>query len=125
AFLKDAAATRAKVKELVGDQDNPAEKVRKIYRFVQEKIGTEEARVDRTDQTAVADPNNVDDVLRRGYGDETDRTLLFMAMAREAGLPAALVAIAPRDHTVLNMNLPDPDQFDAFGAAVKTDGAGW
>src|SRR5437899_7140997 len=75
-FIGDATAVHAKVKDLVGEQDPPIQKVKKIYQFVQQEIGTEEQRAGQTDEAQVKDPNNIDEVLKRGYGDEADRTLL-------------------------------------------------
>jgi len=124
-YLGDAQQVHAKVKELVPETDPPIEKVKKIYAYVQQKVGDEEQRAGQTEESQVKDPNNVDEVLKRGYGDEGDRTLLFIAMAREAGLQSALLYIVPRDGGILNTDTPDESQFDAFAAAVKTGGTTW
>ncbi|HET6373428.1 MAG TPA: DUF3857 domain-containing protein [Candidatus Polarisedimenticolia bacterium] len=120
AYLDEIPGIPEKVKDLVGADDPPIERVRKLYRFVQEKIGTEDKRLDETEESKVEEANNAGKVLARGYGDEFERTMLFLAMVKETGLPHALLLIAGRGNAILDTNLPDSNQFDSFAVAVKT-----
>lgn len=123
-FIEASPTVAAKTNELVQQTDPPLEKVRKIYRFVQEKIGSEEERTGQTGEAAVKDAENAGDLLARGYGSEWERTLLFLALIKQTGLEHALLLIVGRNNTIFNLDVPDKDQFDSFAAAVKT-GSGW
>jgi hypothetical protein len=123
-FIEGGPAVADKIKELVQPADPPLEKVRKIYRFVQEKIGSEEARAGQTGESAVKEAESVGDVLTRAYGSEWERTLLFLALVKQTGLEHALLLITGRNNTIFNPEVPDEDQLDSFAAAVKT-GGGW
>ncbi|HET6373429.1 MAG TPA: DUF3857 domain-containing protein [Candidatus Polarisedimenticolia bacterium] len=124
AFTEQAPGIADKVKELVLSADSATEKVRKIYRFVQERIATEEQRADETSEAKSKDAEHAGDVLSRGFGDEYERTLLFLALVKEAGLENGLLVVKSRYGGPLNVEIPDENQFDSYAAAVKTE-LGW
>jgi len=124
-YIGEAPGVHEAVARLVAAGDTPLEKVKKIYRFVQEKVGSEEQRLEETGEDQSADPTSIDEVLTRGYGDAGDRAILFVAMAQAAGLDSALLLIASRDETLLDTRIPDDSQFDTFAAAVQTGGNRW
>lgn len=110
----------AKAKELVGSETYPAVKVRRIYDFLQEKIGSPAADDDEEEKPA----KNAGEVLARGQGNEWERTMLFMALARAAGIETRLLLIASRDNGKLELDFMDGSQFDAYAVAAKT-GQNW
>jgi len=110
----------AKAKELVGTETYPAVKVRKIYDFLQEKIGSPAADDEAEEKPA----KNAGEVLARGQGNEWERSMLFMALARAAGIETRLLLIASRDNGKLEMDFYDESQFDAYAVAAKT-GQNW
>lgn len=124
AFIDSPPGVAEKVKQLVAADDTPIVKVRKIYDFVQREIGTEDRRAGAEGEAAVKDAANAGDVLARGYGDEFERTLLFLALVKAAGMEHGFLMIASRLSGNLIRELPDETQFDSFAAAVKT-GDSW
>ncbi|HKY32432.1 MAG TPA: DUF3857 and transglutaminase domain-containing protein [Candidatus Polarisedimenticolia bacterium] len=123
-FIHDAPGVAAKVAELVKPGAVPLDKVKAIYAFVQESIGTEEMRAGDAGQSQAGEAKHAGDVLARGYGDEFERTMLFLAMVREAGLEHGIMLASGRFSSAFDPNLPDEDQLDSYAAAVKV-GAGW
>ncbi|HEY3175569.1 MAG TPA: DUF3857 domain-containing protein [Candidatus Polarisedimenticolia bacterium] len=121
-FLEKNAGIPEKVKELVAPDDPPLEKVRRIYRFIQHQVGTEEERLSRTASEDLMEADNVGEVLKRGYGDDYERTMLFLAMVKEVGLPPGLLLTTDRRHGTLNVDAPDVRQLESFAAAVNLDG---
>lgn len=124
-FIDATPGITEKVKELTTASDTPIEKVRKIYRFVQEGIGDEERRGEETEVEKVKDAKNAGEVLAHGYGDERERTLLFLSLVKAAGLDQRLLMIVGRGSGVFDAKVPDKDQFDSFAAAVKTGSEQW
>ncbi len=122
-YLESNAGIPERTSALVLPDDAPTTKVQRIYRFVQEKVGTDQERLTRTDKAGVTEARNVSEVLQRGFGDEFERTLLFLAMVRATGLPHALVLTPDRREGILDSQAPVPEQFRTFVAAVKTGGA--
>ncbi|MFQ5701847.1 MAG: DUF3857 domain-containing protein [Acidobacteriota bacterium] len=123
-FIDDASGVKEKVDEIVSPTDARLTKVRKIYRFVQERIQTEEERLRHSDEKTLAEAGNAGDVLSRGFGDEFERTMLFLSMVKAAGLDAGLLLIVGNNNSVFDAKVPDRNQFDSYAAAVKV-GMGW
>jgi len=107
----------------VAPADPPIEKVKKLYRFVQEKIGLEQNRAAETSKAGFKDAANAGDVLSRGFGNEYERTLLFIALVRQAGFDAGLLLVVGRENSLFNDQVPEEDQFDTFAAAVNIGGS--
>jgi len=118
-FMDDSPRVAALVSRLVPATDPPAAKAATIYRYVQEKVGTEEDRLEAAAARKERQDVNADEVLARGYGDSMQRTFLFLAMAKAAGLEGSLLIVATRDNAILDVRLPDPGQFDDLAAAVR------
>jgi hypothetical protein len=123
-FVTDAPGVKAKVTELGADTAPALERVKKIYRFVQEKIDTEDRRAGATGEEALKEAKSAGEVLQRGFGSEWERALLFLAMVREAGLEYGFLMLAGRFSSAFNPSFPDESQFDSYAVAVKT-GSGW
>jgi hypothetical protein len=118
-FLSKLEGIPAKVKEITNGETAPEARLGKIYDFVQRQIGSEDKRLGQTEKSKIKDAENAGEVLARGYGNEFDRTMLFLAMVQEAGLPMGVLVIAGRNNAILNPDAPDPSQFDSFAATVK------
>src|SRR5206468_10262314 len=97
--------------ETVAPTDPPETKLRKIYARVQQlqntsydddKTAQEEKREHR------GEDHNVGDVWKRGYGDELQITVLFLALVRGVGFDAALVRAPSRRRYFF-----DPKQMDS------------
>ena len=120
-FTDDNDDVRKKVGEIVAEGDSPTVKVRKIYDFVQREIGAPESD---EDPEGGGRPESVDEVLARGHGSEFERSLLFEAMARAAGLETGMLLLVSRGSGTLDPKVANESQFDSYAVAVKT-GAGW
>lgn len=118
-FLEGGAGPATRLKDLVSPADPPMTKVDKIYRFIQKEIGTDEERTGQSGEAALKEAKNAAEVLSRGFGSELERTMLFLALVKEAGLTPSLLLIESRRRGILNHLAPDETQFDSFAAAVK------
>ncbi|HUK29613.1 MAG TPA: DUF3858 domain-containing protein, partial [Candidatus Acidoferrum sp.] len=88
--------------------DTPETKLRKLYdRAQQVRNMTYEAR--KTEQEVERDKNkdnnNVEDVLKHGYGYKEEINKLYVAMVQAAGFDASLLRVAPRDENLWHPDL--------------------
>ncbi len=124
-FVNKRKAMEQAVAETVSASDSPEVKLRKIYARTQkirnlsfevEKTGAEQKRLQEKSA------GNVEDVWKRGYGYGDDITLLFLGMARAAGLDAAAAKIAPRDDHFFIKNLMKARDLRTYVVIVKLNG---
>jgi hypothetical protein len=124
-FVNKKKAMEQAVAETVSASDTPEVKLRKIYARVQkirnlsfevEKTGAEQKR----SQEKAA--GNVEDVWKRGYGYGDEITLLFLGMARAAGLDASAAKIATRDDHFFLKNLMKARDLHTYVVIVKLNG---
>ena len=117
--VKDAAT------EAIGSETDPEKKLRKLYTRAQQIRNLSYER-DRTDaelkKEKIKGNENVADVLKRGYGDYEDITLLFVALARAAGFDASMVMVSSRQERFFNRNVLSKSQLDSQIAAVQLNG---
>jgi hypothetical protein len=122
-FIGDPLKIGAKARELAGDAQDPALRLRKIYDGVQalrnlsyEKGLTRKQRKEQKIKTN----RGVPDVLERGYGVRSDLTRTFVGLARAAGFEAEVVRVSTRDDKLFRINLLSfYDQMDSEAALVK------
>ena len=88
-----------------------AQQIRNPYR--EEKTAKEEKREN------LKPNNNVEDVLKRGYGTARDINFLFVAMARSAGFEASEVFVGPRNRVFFNPNIQEVGQLTTDVAWVR------
>src|SRR5205085_3008190 len=65
---------------------------------------------------------NVGEVLKRGYGDREDITLLFIALARASGFDASVVMVSSRANRFFNKHVRSKSQLDSQVAVVQFNG---
>jgi hypothetical protein len=115
-------AVDQEVATLVLPSDAPEVKLRKLYARAQQIRNTSYER-EKTEKEAKHDKqndnNNVDDVLKHGYGTRPEINLLMLAMARSAGLDASYVRAAPRDVTIFTKSILDIGQLSSVITRVK------
>jgi hypothetical protein len=87
------------VTQIVAAEDSPDTRLRKIYARVQrvQNLSFENQRNPEEAQEKIKSIHNAVDVYERGFGSGDQITLLFLALARAAGLPADPVLVATRD----------------------------
>jgi len=123
-FLGKSKAIQQEVVRLVSPNDSAEAKLRKIYARVQQirYVSYERSRTEKERKQESLKPNkNAEDVLSRGYAFENEINLLFIALARAAGLEAYLVKITSRDRNYFLKSLPDLRQLDAEVVEVRLD----
>ncbi|MGA7295771.1 MAG: DUF3857 domain-containing protein [Terriglobales bacterium] len=90
-FVGKRKAMDQAVAQIVSPSDPPDVKLRKIYDRVQQ-IRNTSYEVEKTEQEEkrqkVKAPENVEDVWKRGYGDNVQLTWLFLGLVRAAGFEA-------------------------------------
>jgi Domain of Unknown Function with PDB structure (DUF3857)/Transglutaminase-like superfamily len=123
-FLGKSKAIQQEAARLVSPNDAPEAKLRKIYDRVQQirYVSYERPRTEKERKQESLTPNkNAEDVLTRGYAFQNEINLLFVALARAAGLETYPVKITSRDRTYFLKSLPDFRQLDAEVVEVRLD----
>jgi Domain of Unknown Function with PDB structure (DUF3857) len=109
----------------IGSETEPGMKLRKIYERVQQLRNLTFERL-RTPEERKAEHiqrnNNVGEVLAHGYGTFEDLTLLFVAMARSAGMDASPVMVPDRRRRFFVRDWTSQRQIDSIIAAVSLNG---
>lgn len=99
-FVGKKKAMEEAVATIVAPGDSPEVKLQKIYERVQ-KIRNTSYEVQKTAQeqkrSQEKGARNAEDVWKQGYGDGDEITLLFLGLARAAGLDASAARISTRD----------------------------
>lgn len=129
ANIEDFIGKRKGIQEaaarLVSARDEPEARLRTIYGRVQQIRNlsyertlseAEEKREKRKDN------NNVEDVLKNGYGYRWQINRLFVALARAAGFDASVVRVSERDVQFFEKNILNPRQLDGEVSLVRLGG---
>jgi hypothetical protein len=124
-FIGKKKAMEEAVGTIVAAGDTPEVKLRKIYARVQ-KIRNTSYEVEKTTQEEKREKQkgagNAEDVWKRGYGDEDEITLLFLGLARAAGLDGSAAWISTRDDHFFSKNIMKARDLHEFVAIVKVNG---
>lgn len=111
--------------QAIGSETKPEEKVQRLYARAQ-KIRNLSYERDRTLEEIKREnlkPNqNVAEVLSRGYGNRSDITRLFVALARSAGFTAAVLRASNRSDKLFDKGLVSRSQLDSEIAQVNING---
>ena len=117
--IKDAAIAA------IGSETAPDKQLVKLYERVQQIRNLTYER-DRSEEERKKEQlkanENAGDVLKRGYGDREDITLLFAAMARALGMDASVLYVSSRQERFFNSKVLDAGQLDSMMAMVKVNG---
>ncbi len=108
--------------ETVAANDSPETKLRKLYERTQqiENISFEREKSEQELKRENRKENqNVEDVVKHGYGSLDEITLTFIALARAAGFDAQVVLIPDRYYRFFHETVPNTYQFTSMVAAVK------
>jgi len=124
-FVGKKKAMEEAMGTIVAASDTPEVKLQKIYTRVQ-KIRNTSYEVEKTEQeqkrAQVKGGGNAEDVWKRGYGDGDQITLLFLALARAAGLDASAARISTRDDHFFVKNVMRARDLHTFVVVVKLNG---
>jgi len=117
--LKEAVAT------LVSPADAPMDKAKKIYAAVQALENTSYTRqksASELKQLKLKEIKHAEDVWERKSGSPEELTLLFVTMARIAGLDASAMRVDDRHDHIFNMSYLNFYQLDDTLALLRIDG---
>jgi hypothetical protein len=123
-FMGNKKGVADAVAKVTTPNDSPEEKAKKIYAFVsglnnfsyQPQLSDKEMKaLDYKDRGA-------DDILRQGAGTRQEITLLFIAMARAAGIQAYPMWVTNRSRGIFDKNYMATDQLDSYVAVISLEG---
>jgi transglutaminase-like putative cysteine protease len=124
-FVGKPKAMESVVAQIVSPNDSPEEKLRKLYDRVQSLRNTS-YEVEKTEQEEKREkekaPANAEEVWKRGYGNGTQLTWLYLALARAAGFEAYPVLVSDRRNYFFAPRSMDRNKLDANVVLVKLNG---
>lgn len=124
-FLERKNVMRSEADQLVRGATTPEEKLRRIYdraQKIENLTYASEKTLKELQHDKRKENNNVEDVLKNGYGIYSDITYLFIALARAAGFDATIVRVTERDDAFFHKNILSFGQLDGEVAVVKLNG---
>jgi len=113
AFIDKKGALEKALAETVNPSDPPETRLRKIYARAQKvrNLDFEHSKTEKEEKREkLKANNNVEDVLKHGYGTAREINYLFTGLARTAGFESAEVFIATRNRRIFHPDLQDPRQ---------------
>ncbi len=124
-FLAANRSLKDDVREIVSPGDTEEQKARKLYAFIMtlENTSFTRERTAREDSSqGLHHVKTADDVLKRKRGSAEELTLLYLAMARTAGLKAYAMGVADRERRLWADSYMSLTQIDDLLAIVAIDG---
>ncbi len=106
-FVDKKKELAQEVSQVVGASDPPEEKLRKLYARTLKirNLDMEDSKSQKENKQEEIKPNNnVEDVLKHGYGHNNDINFLLIGLARAAGFEAADLRVAGRNGIIFIPN---------------------
>lgn len=124
-FIHPTGAVKQAAAEIVSPQDTDDQKALKIYTAVMKldntDFGRKKSEAERKKEKIRA-IRRAEDVWKDRSGSGDDITLLYVALARAAGLKAWPVQVVNRDRAIFDNNYLSLDQLDDYLADVNVNG---
>lgn len=124
-YMDKQGAARNEVASLTSANDAPEVKLKKLYDRVQKlrNLTYERAKSEKESKNEkLKDNNNIEDVLKHGYGYHNPLNRAFVALARAAGFPATLIKVTERDQYFPHTEIWKSERFDTEIAVVTVNG---
>ena len=124
-FIGPGPGVRAAVAQLTLPADSQEQKLKKLYTALMSYENTDFTRQRSQGEDKAEGLRSIrttDDVLGRKRGSSDEMAMLFVAMARAAGMKAYLMAVTSRDNEIFNPNVLSLDQLNDDIAIVSVDG---
>lgn len=102
-FVNKKGALEAELSRITSPGDSPEQKLRKIYARVEQirNLTMEPEKTKKEEQSESLKSNSsVEDVLKHGYGNESEVNMVLIGLARAAGFDASQVFVAPTNTDV-------------------------
>ncbi len=116
-FVGKSKAIEREAARLIAASDSEETKLRKIYARVQQirAVSYESEKTEKErKQENLKENKNAEDVLNRGYAFANEINLLFVALARAAGLEAYPVLVRSRNRSFFMKEFPSEYQLNAM-----------
>jgi hypothetical protein len=111
--------------DLVAPGDTDLQKAQKIYEAVEKldntRFSRQKSHAERKKEK-LKDIKTLEDVWKQKSGTDDEIALLYVALARAAGLKAWPAKVVDRNRAIFNINFLSMRQLDDFVAKVTTDG---
>jgi Domain of Unknown Function with PDB structure (DUF3857) len=124
-FIGKRKAMDQAVSEIISPGDSPEVKLQKIYARVQQ-IRNTSYEAEKTEQeqkrSQEKNPDNVETIWKKQYGNGQQLTWLFLALARSAGFEASGIWLADRSNYFFVPQTMDGRRLDANVVVVKLNG---
>ena len=121
-FVDKRSALQSEVSRATASNDSPEMKLRKLFARAQQirnlSMENEKSKKEAKSESLKSN-DNVEDVLKRGYGSERDINMLFIGLARAAGFDATQVYVSPANVTFFVPQAQDATQLSADLVWVK------
>lgn len=124
-FTDKRKAMEQAVAQIISPTDTPEQKLHKIYARCQtfRNISIENAETKQErDREKLKDIENVEDMWKRGYGNNRQINWLFLALVRAAGFDASPVFVSTRDKYFFTPKLMRASDLDSSVVLVKLTG---
>jgi hypothetical protein len=124
-FIGSPGSMREAVASLVAAGDTDTVKLQKIYAAIMAMDNTNFSRKHQVIEDRAAglkEVKSAEDIWQRKRGDDDQITMLFIALARAAGLKAVDMRVTNRDHDLFSPTLLSMGQLDDDLAIVALDG---
>ena len=118
-YIAPTASLKSTVAATCSASDSPVEKAKKLYALVQKLDNVD---MGRTSTTGLIPRGSVEKVLEDKKGTSKEIALLYMALARTAGLEIHPVRITSRERALFDPRFLNADQLDAIVMALTLDG---
>ena len=121
-FIGKSKVIQSEAARLVNPNDSDEKKLRQIYDRVQQirAVSYEAAKTDKEiKQENLTENKNAEDVLVHGYAYANEIDLLFVALARAAGLHAAPLVVSSRKSAFFMKGYPNERQLNSMVVSVR------
>jgi transglutaminase-like putative cysteine protease len=125
AFIGKSKAVQQEAAKIVAPNASEEAKARAIYGRVQKirAVSYEDSKTDKEmKQENLRENKHAEDVLTHGYAYANEINLLYVALARAAGLQAGAVMVATRDRSIFLRDYPSDEQLNAVVVEVRIAG---
>ena len=126
-FAEQSGGIRQAVAGLIAPTDKDEDKARKLYTAVQALDNTDYSRKkgeSELKQLKLKVAKHAEDTWKLKSGNSEDIAMLYLAMARAAGLKAYAVKVTARNRGIFDFTYMDLDQLDDTLVLVGMDGKG-
>jgi len=124
-FIRPTPLLKNAVQGITAAADTPAQKAAKIYDAVMKLENTDftrEKSKEERKKNNIRDIKNAEDVWKAQSGNKLDIALLYISLARAAGLTVYPMRVVNRDQAIFDPQYHETDQLDDYIAVVVVNG---